>query len=64
MSLIWQADFYRIPLQNVEEQILWELLVCDPTRSFEFTASCPQSQAHSTWAAQQVRNCDVYADSV
>ena len=55
MSLIWQADFYRSPLQNVEGQVLWELLVCDETRSFEFTASCLQSQANSTWLVQQLQ---------
>lgn len=55
MSLIWQADFYRSPLQNTKEQVLWELLVCDQTRSFEFTANCPQSQANSTWVAQQLQ---------
>ena len=55
MSLIWQADFYRSPLQNAEGQVLWELLVCDATRSFEFVASCPQSQANSTWVAQQLQ---------
>ena len=55
MSLIWQADFYRSPLQNAQGQVLWELLVCDATRSFEFTASCPQSQANSTWVVQQLQ---------
>ena len=55
MSLIWQADFYRSPLQNAKGQVLWELLLCDQTRSFEFAASCPQSQANSTWVAQQLQ---------
>ncbi|MBS3029499.1 MAG: Tab2/Atab2 family RNA-binding protein [Dolichospermum sp. DET50] len=55
MSLIWQADFYRSPLQNAQGQVLWELLICDAIRSFEFTASCPQSQANSTWVAQQLQ---------
>ena len=55
MSLIWQADFYRSPLQNAEGQVLWELLICDATRRFEFVASCPQSQANSTWVAQQLQ---------
>lgn len=55
MGLIWQADFYRSPLQNAEGQILWELLVCDETRSFEYVASCPQSQANSTWVTQQLQ---------
>ncbi|MFM7406952.1 MAG: Tab2/Atab2 family RNA-binding protein [Cuspidothrix sp.] len=55
MSLIWQADFYRIPLQNDKKEILWELLICDQTRNFEFVASCPQAKASSQWVAQQLQ---------
>lgn len=55
MSLIWQADFYRIPLQYEKKEILWELLICDQTRNFEFVATCPQSQANSQWVAQQLQ---------
>ncbi|MFM6812615.1 MAG: Tab2/Atab2 family RNA-binding protein [Dolichospermum sp.] len=29
--MIWQADFYRIPLQNDKEEILWQLL-SNPSR--------------------------------
>ncbi|MDJ0736216.1 MAG: Tab2/Atab2 family RNA-binding protein [Nostocaceae cyanobacterium] len=45
---IWQADFYHHGQS-------WELLICDPTRSFEYTATCPQSQANSTWVATQLQ---------
>jgi hypothetical protein len=55
MSLIWQADFYRIPSQYEKKEILWELLICDQTRNFEFVATCPQSQANSQWVAQQLQ---------
>ncbi len=48
---IWQADFYRRPLPDA----LWELLICDPTRSFEYRATCPQSAANSTWVASQLQ---------
>ncbi|MBC6434719.1 DUF1092 family protein, partial [Nostoc sp. HG1] len=30
---IWQADFYRRPLPDASGQVLWELLICDATRS-------------------------------
>lgn len=53
MSLVWQADFYRSPHQDATGKILWELLICDPTRSFEYTATCPQSEANSTWLTEQ-----------
>ncbi|MBW4687480.1 MAG: Tab2/Atab2 family RNA-binding protein [Komarekiella atlantica HA4396-MV6] len=51
---IWQADFYRSPLQDAAGQVLWELLICDATRSFEYVATCPQSAANSSWVAEQL----------
>ncbi|MBD2773659.1 Tab2/Atab2 family RNA-binding protein [Iningainema tapete] len=54
MSLIWQADFYR--RQGLDTaQVLWELLMCDSTRNFEYSATIPQSQANSTWVAAQIQ---------
>lgn len=50
---IWQADFYRRPLRDASGQTLWELLICDSTRAFEFVAQCPQSQANATWLVEQ-----------
>lgn len=55
---IWQADFYRSPLQDAAGQVLWELLICDPTRSFEYEATCPQSAANSSWVAEQLELAD------
>lgn len=52
---IWQADFYRRPLQDEAGKPLWELLICDSAKSFEFSAFCSQSQANSTWLAQQLQ---------
>lgn len=52
---IWQADFYRRPLQNEAGKPLWELLICDSAQSFEFSAFCSQSQANSTWVASQLQ---------
>ncbi|HIK13116.1 MAG TPA: Tab2/Atab2 family RNA-binding protein [Oscillatoriaceae cyanobacterium M33_DOE_052] len=46
---IWQADFYRRPLKNERGQPLWELVVCDPTGEWVFTATCPQHEANSAW---------------
>lgn len=52
---IWQADFYRRPQTEGSEQVMWELLICDATRSFEYQATCPQSQASSNWVASQLQ---------
>ena len=52
---IWQIDFYRRPVQDTSEQTLWELLICDSTRSFRYTATCPQLTANSTWLVTQIQ---------
>lgn len=52
---IWQADFYRRPQTEASGQVMWELLICDATRSFEYQATCPQSQASSSWVGSQLQ---------
>jgi len=51
---IWQADFYRRPLKDEKAQVLWELLICNPTRSFTYEALCPQSEANASWLVSQL----------
>lgn len=55
MSLIWEADFYRSPQQDGKGEVLWELLICNSTRSFEYVATCPQSQVNSNWLTEQLQ---------
>jgi hypothetical protein len=55
MRRVWQADFYRRPLRDVSGQVLWELLICDSTRTFTFEALCPQSEANATWLGSQIQ---------
>jgi hypothetical protein len=52
---VWQADFYRRPLQDEAGKPLWELVVCDPTLSFQASLFCPQAQANSSWVAKQLQ---------
>jgi len=52
---IWQADFYRRPLQDDRGNTLWELVVCTVDRSFTASAFCPQSEANSAWISQQLQ---------
>ena len=51
---IWQADFYRRPLRNEAGQMMWELLICDSTRTFTYEALCPQSAANAGWLVDQL----------
>jgi hypothetical protein len=55
MGLIWQVDFYRSSVSDISGQVLWELLICDPTRNFEYTATCLQSQANSSWLTAELK---------
>ncbi|WP_392531600.1 Tab2/Atab2 family RNA-binding protein [Nostoc sp. C117] len=52
---ILQADFYRRPSPDASEQVFWELLICDATRSFEYEATCLQSAANSNWVTAQIQ---------
>lgn len=49
---LWQADFYKRPTIG---GVVWELSICDPTRSLEYTAQCPQSEANSNWVTTQLQ---------
>ena len=53
---IWQADFYRRPLRDATGQVLWELLVCNSTRTFEYEAWCSQSQVNANWLVSQLQS--------
>lgn len=51
----WQVDFYRRPLTDQQEHPLWELLICDATRSFQYSAFCPQPEADAAWLVSQLQ---------
>jgi hypothetical protein len=50
--MIWQIDFYRRP--HNQPPALWDLLICSPNGDFRYEASCPQSEANSTWLTSQL----------
>lgn len=52
---VWQVDFYRRPLKDEMGNPLWELVACDPTRSFTAQAFCAQSEATANWLTQQLK---------
>lgn len=52
---VWEADFYRCPLQDEKGQPLWELFVCDPAGSLRYGAICPQSAATANWLVTQLQ---------
>jgi hypothetical protein len=52
---VWQVDFYRRPLRDAGGQVLWELLICDATRSFMYDALCFQQSANVSWLVSQLQ---------
>jgi hypothetical protein len=52
---VWEADFYRRPLQDEASNPLWELVICDATDQFRYSAFCPQAEASARWLIEQLQ---------
>ena len=59
MSKIWELDFYSRPLLDSNNKKVWELLICDRERQFEWVRECPSSEVNSEWLASQLNDCVV-----
>jgi hypothetical protein len=53
---IWQVDFYRRPLQDETGKPLWELVVCNPERTFVVHTFCSQAEANAIWLTEQLQH--------
>lgn len=51
---IWQADFYKYPLENQETNSQWQLIICDDQGQIIKEASCQQSAATYHWLMAQL----------
>jgi hypothetical protein len=51
MSMTWDLDFYSRPILDDQDKKLWEVLICDSQRRFEYAQYCPGSQANARWLA-------------
>ncbi len=57
MSKIWELDFYSRPLLDANNKKIWELLICDRDREFEWVRECPANEVNSEWLAKQLTDC-------
>jgi hypothetical protein len=48
-SEIWELDFYSRPILDSDQKKLWELLICDRQRQFEFVKFCTGAEANARW---------------
>jgi len=58
MSNIWELDFYSRPLLDSNNKKVWELLICDRDRQFEWVRECPSTEVNSEWLAKQLTECE------
>jgi hypothetical protein len=49
MAEIWEIDFYSRPILDEQGKKLWEVLVCNAARTFEFAQYCAGSEANARW---------------
>ncbi len=49
MGTVWELDFYSRPIVDEQQKKIWEVLVCDPQRTFEYTKFCPSNRVNATW---------------
>jgi len=49
MDTVWELDFYSRPILDEQQKKLWEVLVCDTNRTFEYARFCPSNQVNSGW---------------
>jgi hypothetical protein len=54
-SNVWELDFCSRPLLDERGKKVWELLICDPERKFEYAQYFPNSKINSI----EVRRRDV-----
>jgi len=54
MAVIWELDFYSRPVLDENQKRIWELLVCNSDRSFEWVQQCPAAEVNSTWLANEL----------
>ena len=46
-SNVWEIDFCSRPLLDERNKKVWELLICDPDRTFEYSEYFPNSRINS-----------------
>jgi hypothetical protein len=49
MSTVWELDFYSRPILDEQQKKIWELLICNTERTFEYTKCCSGAEANARW---------------
>lgn len=49
MNAVWELDFYARPILDEHQKKLWEVLICNRDRTFEYSQYCPGAEANARW---------------
>jgi hypothetical protein len=53
-AAVWELDFYSRPVLDENNKKIWELLICDRDRAFEWVKQCPGNEVNSNWLAKEL----------
>jgi hypothetical protein len=59
MSTTWDLDFYSRPILDDQDKKLWEVLICDSQRQFEYAQYCSGAQANARWLTEAMESAMV-----
>lgn len=46
-AAVWELDFCSRPIMDERKKKVWELLICDPERNFEYSEYFPNNKINS-----------------
>jgi RNA-binding protein Tab2/Atab2 len=53
-AVIWELDFFSRPFLDPNGKKVWELLICDRDRTWEYVQICPSDRVNSEWLAEKL----------
>lgn len=56
---VWELDFSSRPILDARGKKRWELIICDPSRSWTFTRYFPNNKINSTQVRQTPERCSL-----
>lgn len=59
MTETWEIDFYSRPILDDQGKKLWEVLICNSLRTFEFARFCSGSEANARWLQEALSDAVV-----
>jgi hypothetical protein len=54
-AAVWELDFCSRPIMDERKKKVWELLICDPERNFEYSEYFPNNKINSVQVTEHAR---------